>query len=163
MRFKRPRAIKRQFAKRMPEAAERMLSFIKAVNKELEDQHAPPFDMEEWVAKWTKPAKIPQRSKEWIRSVVSEGCATADLVKEFPPNCLVKAKAWTKHCVPKPGFVGIVINCSSSGDGLDDGPMVKVVHAPNGRWAGMCRAEDLEVVGYWSGLTPEVVQEILDE
>lgn len=109
---------------------------------------------EEWLAEHTKNTEIPVTTIEWVRSLDP---SLHFLVKKFPPSCAVKSKNASYEC-PRDGHYGIVVNYSTAGE-------IKVIPAPyddEASYAGMCDPENLEVVGYWGGLTPTKLNEILN-
>jgi hypothetical protein len=105
-----------------------------------------------WFDEHTKIDEIPESTVAWLRSMAS---STHDLLKQFPPSCVVVAK--TSMSVPAKKKLGVVLNVSLQNE-------LKVAHADvdNNGWAGMCRPEDLQVIGYWKGLSPAKVAAILD-
>ena len=86
---------------------------------------------------------------DWIRS---RPPVVRDLMLKFPPSCLVRANTPLRH--PAPGVIGKVVSYLENGN-------VRVVDGPDGDVAAECQPHWLEVVGYWNGVTPDRVREIL--
>lgn len=108
---------------------------------------------EKWFKKHTAPGQIPVTTQEYLLNLGN----IKDLVIQFPPSCVVKTKKGVRLQCPRPGRLGVVVNYSR------DGKELKVVPSENdteAKYEGMCSPEDLEVVGYWRGLNPELVEQI---
>lgn len=89
-----------------------------------------------------------------------------DLMQRFPPSCVVRAIAGKSFVVPGPGRLGIVSSWVEPDSDCPCG-QVSVRHLDeeisriSGGILGYCRADDLEVVAYWKGWTPERLQQVL--
>lgn len=105
---------------------------------------------QQWFDNHTREDEIPATTIAWLTSLPERSIS---LIKKFPPSCVVIAKH--PLAVPGEGKLGIVVNCNEK--------ELKVIHCEvddNG-FAGMCDPKDLEIIGYWKGLTPEKVETIL--
>lgn len=106
--------------------------------------------LQDWVAEWQ--AGTFDRNQEALDWMRSRPATVKVLMVQFPPSCLVAATR-PLRC-PAPGTVGIVRTYFDNGD-------VSVVQHPTSGVRAKCHPDWLEVVGYWRGLTPELVKEIL--
>ena len=88
---------------------------------------------------------------EWVRSRPDSVKA---LMLAFPPSCVVRAVDGRKLYCPAPGHLGIVTSYIKGGT-------LTVRDGPDGGVRFECQPDWLEVVGYWSGLTPQIMAEIL--
>lgn len=118
-----------------------------------EDEYCPPTD---WLESWSQGAiERPAEAARWLRS-------RPDVVKQlalrFPPSCIVRGTV-PMRC-PSPGNVGIVSSYVEPKEGLPDGALGVLAH-PNGRILYHCAPGSLAVVGYFKGLTPEVLSHFM--
>ena len=102
-----------------------------------------------WVSDWlNETGELDSSGIDWMRSRPE---SIKELMLRFPPSCVV--------CHAR-GLLtadeGYAIITSYSEDGL-----VSVRPSPDASVRGQVDPEELEVVGYWHGLTPERVAEIL--
>lgn len=97
-------------------------------------------------SEWVKPYVWRKDVVEWFNSRPQ---IIQDLVLKFPPDC--KVRCTRRLLIPEPGTLGIV--CSYTEDGC-----VSVLSPERGVRA-FCHPDDLEVVSYRKGLTPEDIRE----
>lgn len=122
-----------------------------------EDQYCPPQD---WRAEWEKgPWEQDDEAIRWLRARPE---SLRQLVLRFPPSCIVRAIATTGLRCPAPGTVGIVRHWREPSADRPEG-LIGVLSHPEGRIVHDCRPEWLEVVGYYKGLTPDVLGALLME
>lgn len=98
-----------------------------------------------------------KESLEWLRSRPDP---IKKLLLMFPPSCLVKANR-PLRC-PAPDKVGIITSLLEPDEEHALG-WVTVRPSPTADIKFHCKIEWLEVVGYYKGLTPERVKELLGE
>jgi len=120
-----------------------------------------------WLDEYSRPEPIPQSTVEWIHQIVGSSPHLRETLQQFPPSCVVIANQ-DLGC-PRQGRLGVVINMGYGYDPSVNAPTIqlKVIEAnvpgeEPGPYAAMCDPEWLEVVGYWSGLTPDAVKSILE-
>jgi hypothetical protein len=106
-----------------------------------------------WLEEWTRPLpwERDEESLIWLRSRPE---CVKKLILRFPPSCVVKGTI-PMHC-PAPGGHGIICSYFEPSATCKDGS-VTVRPGPDAEMRYECRPENLVVVGYWRGLTPEVV------
>jgi len=113
-----------------------------------------------WIDDWQNGELIAEDEpdiREWIQSRPE---SVRKLMLKFPPSCLVKANR-PLHC-PAPDKVGIVTSYTEPDEEHSNGQISVRAH-PDAVIRFQCDPECLEVVGYWRGLTPEKVQEYMEE
>jgi len=106
-----------------------------------------------WVSEWVSKVASPQEARtcrEWLHSLPP---AQHALLQQFPPLCLVQGRRPLE--VPYVFTVGIVVGYEPDGT-------LHVRQTPEDS-SVLVSAEDLKVVGYWRGLSPEVVRKILSK
>jgi hypothetical protein len=103
-----------------------------------------------WTVEWQQ--GVFDRNADAVAWMRSRPDSIKALMIRFPPSCLVRATR-PLGC-PHPGTAGIVVSY------IEDGA-VTVIQQPGASMRAECDAGWLEVVGYWRGLTPAVVREIL--
>jgi hypothetical protein len=104
-----------------------------------------------WVPEWAQRFATKAESltmKKWLKEAPPEWHA---ILQRLPPMCIVRGTL--KNEVPFPYSIGIVT-------GYLEGDRVLVRQEPSSEDVSV-PAGDLTVVGYWSGLTPDVVRRIL--
>lgn len=104
-----------------------------------------------WVFVWSH--GIPERDQvetlyEWLQEVAPE---YHERLQRFPPMCLVRGTSTTE--VPFPFSVGIVVGY------LEDGRLL-VRQEPSSADVPV-QAEELTVVGFWCGLSPDFIRRML--
>lgn len=110
-----------------------------------------------WIEEWQAGAPdLPDDAVEWLRS--RPACIHA-LMIEFPPSCIVRAKL--PLCIPSYGTRGIVTSYSEPSDEYPHG-LISVRQSPTAGVRGQCDPGALIVVGYWRGVTPDVVRKLLE-
>jgi hypothetical protein len=80
------------------------------------------------------------------------------IMRKFPPSCLVLVKP--RLDCPTSDMVAIVTSYFEPTEEYPDG-MITVRSSPYGNIRLQCRLDWLTVVGYYKGLTTEVIEEIL--
>ena len=102
----------------------------------------------EWVADvaWTEDAE----SIAWFRE---RPAILRPLLIRFPPSCVVRPLRALR--VPVEGTLGVVESWSEDGS-------IGVSQSPSGFVRGYCDPDDLQVVAYWRGWTPERMREVLE-
>ena len=117
-----------------------------------------PFKLTEAQQRWydehTREDTIPKSSHTWMLQATAKGLSRSSLV--FPPSCVVVVKV--PMGIPGRGKLGYVINYFANGH------EVVVRHCDPDDTIdldGTCGMEDLTIVGYWKGLTPERVKALL--
>lgn len=129
--------------------------------------------MPTWFEDWTREGDgIDLTGFQWIHS---RPAPVQQLLMKFPPGCVVRVlkpcictadTTDTADCVECGGsgrlqdYVGVVYSILG---GDTDSPTIKVTKTP--RDASNATEHDLanlEVIGYWNGITPEVVQGVLE-
>lgn len=111
----------------------------------------------DWYAKHTQEGgPIEQEGIDWIRSR-PESIRTLMLL--FPPSCVVRATV--KLDQPRPWELGVVSSYIEPDQAHSEG--LVTVHVPGSlrNYRSECGPLWLKVVGYWNGLTPDRVAEIL--
>lgn len=111
-----------------------------------------------WLDQYSQAEPTPESTIQWIYHVAAGNKKVQKMMIKFPPSCVVMAKPEHILSCPPPGQLGIVVNMGDK--------ELKVVQAdvPGTSpkpWAGMCDPAWLKVVGYWKGLTPDVVKSVL--
>ena len=102
-----------------------------------------------WISEWkTGQFALSDEQKERIK-MSSE--AIKKLMFAFPPLCLVKPKRPLQ--IPQMGTIGFVLSYSDD----DASGTLVVKQSPGAEFSGGCNPGDLEVVGYYKGLTPQIV------
>jgi hypothetical protein len=104
-----------------------------------------------WVDEWTKAFVTKEEAdicNEWLKLVPPEWF---DILQRFPLLCMVRSKRPLD--VPYPFTVGIVTGY------LEDGRLF-LRQDPQGDDVPV-DADDLEVAGFWKGLTTDVVRKLL--
>lgn len=98
-----------------------------------------------------------------------------DIVSRFPLNCRVRARAGHHLDCPAPGNVGRVVGWGTEAHPLQykcvqcddwhggDAPEEIMVKAANGERGAVCTPDQLEVVRYSAGITPDVLTELWAE
>jgi hypothetical protein len=120
-----------------------------------EDQYSPPTG---WREEWERgPWDRNDEAVQWLRKRPE---SVKKLALQFPPSCLVKAKVRLR--CPAPGHVAIVTTYIEPGRSRPEGAVTVRSH-PEGGIRYECSPDQLEVVGYHKGLTPEVLAMLLME
>jgi hypothetical protein len=114
-----------------------------------------PVAYQPWVEDWRRPGEPPPDAVEWIRS--RPECLHVTM-RAFPPNCVVRAKVPLR--IPAVGTCGIVTTYLAPND-VFVGVRLTVRQTPSSVLRAECYPADLEVVGYWRGLTPEFIDKVL--
>ena len=110
----------------------------------------------DWMDEWTAGEWIQEEGAvSWIRSRPD---AIQKMMIAYPPSCLVVSTR-PLH-IPAPGTVGIVTSYIDPGEEHPDG-LVTVRQSPHGDVRAQCEPSCLAVVGYYRGLTPTKVKELL--
>lgn len=118
-----------------------------------EDEHCPPT---EWRKQWEVGlVERPAEAARWLRG---RSETVKELALRFPPSCIVRGLI-PLRC-PSPGNVGIVSTYLERSDLYPLGRLGVLAH-PEGRVVHGCCPEELEVVGYFKGLTPKLLAELL--
>lgn len=105
-----------------------------------------------WVEHWlTTPLTAGESQIAWIRS---RPLCIKELMVQFPPLCLVKAKPEQLLMIPSPGSVGIIVSYVENGE-------VSVQDSPESAYRALCKTNWLEVVGYKTPMTPAWVLRVL--
>jgi len=113
---------------------------------------------QEWIEKWQEGnLKLGADTMEWMRSRPD---AVKAMMRKFPPSCLVRSTKGVHHNIPAPGTIGVIRSYVEPGDDHLNGELSVAQHPDSESW-GRCVPGDLEVVGYYKGLTPEVVDALL--
>lgn len=109
-----------------------------------------------WVADWQiMPPQLTKEGVEWIRQLP---LCLRPLLLRFPPSCLVRAVR--PLACPAPDTIGLVASYAEPDHNFPMGA-VAVRQDPKAAARFECDPHALEVVGYWHGLTPAVVAQIL--
>jgi len=112
----------------------------------------------DWLKDWI--ANIPwERDEEAVLWLKSRPESIKRLLLRFPPSCVVSANRNLK--CPAPGGFGIVTSLLEPDETHSEG-MLTVRDGPDGNIRHQCKPEWLIVIGYWHGLTPEVVSYLLE-
>lgn len=104
-----------------------------------------------WVEAWVNDAATKEEAslcRTWLRNIDPQWFA---LVVRFPPLAIVKANK--PLAVPYPFTVGYISGYTSTG-------RLTIHQCPDSLPAEVDE-KDLTVVGYWKGLSPQVVQQLL--
>jgi len=111
-----------------------------------------------WANAWQEGTmEFDKDSIDWIKSRPEN---IRDLLIRFPPSCIVRA---TRSLVcPAPGDVGIITSYSEPDEKYPNGT-VSVRASPYACTRAQCDPEWLTVVGYYQGITPEVIKMIFDD
>lgn len=103
-----------------------------------------------WIDNWVRSTATPEEAqvcREWLQTIPPE---QHGLFLRFPPLCLVRGRRALE--VPFVFTVGIVVGYEGSTLHVRQSPEDPIALVPT---------EDLEVVGYWKGLSPDVVRKLL--
>ena len=120
-----------------------------------EDQYCPPTA---WRKEWEKGVVWPtSEAVAWLRGLPDPIKA---LARAFPPSCIVRGTV-ALRC-PAPGQVAIVTSYIDPDARCPRG-LISVRSHPEGLTGHRCKPEQLEVVGYYKGLIPEVLAKLLEE
>ena len=119
--------------------------------------HLSKFDIHQsWQTAWQEGnLELDAESIEWIRS--RPDCIKKVMLK-FPPSCIVRSDL--DLLCPALGCDGIVSSYFEPDSEHPDG-MLSVRSFPDAEFKAQCRPEWLKVVGYYKGLTPERIKEVL--
>lgn len=120
-----------------------------------EDQFVPPTG---WREDWERGPW--DQNGDTIRLLRTRSEAVKQLVRRFPPSCVVRAVI--RFGFPAPGQVGIVRQWHEPGPDRPEGSVGVLAH-PQGSISYDCEPGWLEVVGYHRGLTTEIVAALLQE
>ena len=114
--------------------------------------------MSDWQDEWQEGnLELDAESIEWIRS--RPGTIKSLMIK-FPPSCIVRSDQGLR--CPALGCDAIVSSYFEPDDEHPNG-MVSVRPYPDADFKCQCRPEWLKVVGYYKGLTPERIKEVLSQ
>lgn len=111
-----------------------------------------------WIEEWQEgDLVLGADSMDWMRTRPDSVKA---MMRKFPPSCLVRSSKGAHHNIPAPGTIGVIRSYVEPGDERPSGELSVAQHPDAEMWA-RCVPGDLEVVGYYKGLTPEVVDALL--
>lgn len=82
------------------------------------------------------------------------------IMRKFPPSCLVKSVQGYEHRIPAPGTIGLVASYLEPSSDSPNGELTVRQH-PDADIRAACDPDKMEVVGYYKGLTPEIVEALL--
>ena len=134
----------------------------------------------DWFEAWTKEPESEPLSVNGLAWILTRPPAVQQLVRKFPPQCVVRVYAACGTCTAmKPLLGGTLASCAECNgrgrvvdrvgivhsimSGGAEPPTIKVRTEPGATDGVEEDPADLEVVGYWNGITPEVVDSVLDE
>jgi hypothetical protein len=110
----------------------------------------------DWTKEWQEGEwEMDEEAIEWLRNLPT---SVHPLLLKFPPSCLVKAN--TELLCPAPGEIGIVTSYTEPDEKCPEG-QISVRQSPEAGIRMQCRPEWLEVVGYYKGITPDVIKLLL--
>lgn len=112
-----------------------------------------------WTREWSG-EPVPDDHKElaaqWVRE---RPPAIQELLRRFPPKCLVRTREGFSYGTPGDGMVGIVVSYNEGDDA--DGPLLGVIAEPESGLVCHCVASRMELVQPFRDLTPEWVEQTL--
>lgn len=104
-----------------------------------------------WVSGWLGPDHKFKHDEEAINWLRSRPDSVKKVMRAFPPSCVVKSDV---SLLSADNCYGIVTSY------MEDG-MVTIRPNPNADIRGVVDPEHLTVVGYWGGVTLEIITSIL--
>jgi hypothetical protein len=119
----------------------------------VEDEYYPPCN---WREEWEHSS--PENHRDRVRWVRMQPPLVRELASRYPPQCLVRALVDLK--CPLAGRVAIVSSYRPPVPEHPGGKLSLLSH-PNARRQFLCNPTDVEVVGFYRGLTREVFAELL--
>ena len=105
----------------------------------------------EWVSEWIGPNHQFEHDEEAIEWLRSRPDIIKELMLKFPPSCVVKSDI-PLHTADNE--YGIITSYNEDGK-------VSIRSYPDADIRGMVDVKHLTVVGYWGGITKEVIKDII--